>query len=504
MTYTRDITSEKVTLALAQRKIDQSLSEQRLHRILYFLTFLRAQIVNLLLIAVSFLLYYTLGIKIWYSRSIIDTNNIMYFIIINICVIGILVTLYISITQIWVFMLQISSVLFCIMGAFFLFAVAYPLITFSFSRLSGYFSILASLYCMFVCVVALDTSIALWNISRSTDKYALWAMLDRRLLSGIWNFSNKVLNLPCAPLRRWRSIAGYILCLCGLLVMIASINCLLSFDGIFITLTYYFFGACKSNNVNCVMDSSSIVTEIIAWMLCSVLGLRAATFLQLAGKSTCALSVSDVLPMRSSRFILYLRAFDSDDIMLPMPKLPLLSRLFSVNPFPRKVEQELFDVCDGYRPLIAVGRPGTAGTRVGGLAYKTFLGDSDWQNYVSEQIRLAESIVILVRATSGVLWEMSSIIEHGAARKTLFLIDPAAQDVHVWDKLAKRITDLLVQYNIVLPAFSFHYHPIGFTFNDHCMMCIVNSHWSVTSYRTAFSSFLSGRLGSENDMIGCR
>ena len=40
--------------------------------------------------------------------------------------------------------------------------------------------------------------------------------------------------------------------------------------------------------------------------------------------------------------------------------------------------KKLFDVADGYRALIAVGKPGGAKAIHGGMAYRAFLRDSEW------------------------------------------------------------------------------------------------------------------------------
>ena len=96
----------------------------------------------------------------------------------------------------------------------------------------------------------------------------------------------------------------------------------------------------------------------LIWMLASLVGVKAAGLMQSAAKRLGGLSVSDVLKSPDERFVLYLRPFDTDDVILPKPRLPFLSRFLTLRPFPVRVEEELFDVADGDRPLIAVARPG--------------------------------------------------------------------------------------------------------------------------------------------------
>jgi len=102
----------------------------------------------------------------------------------------------------------------------------------------------------------------------------------------------------------------------------------------------------------------------------------------------------------------------------------LLSKLMSLRPFPVQIEEELFDVTDGYLPLIAVGRPGGSGELIGGVAYRDYLTDENWQTYVREKMLAADSIVILLNSTGGVLWELENVLRHSAFAKTIFRVDP--------------------------------------------------------------------------------
>jgi hypothetical protein len=71
----------------------------------------------------------------------------------------------------------------------------------------------------------------------------------------------------------------------------------------------------------------------------SLLGMRVAAFMQSAAKTLGGLGVSDVLKSPDDRFALYLRAFDTDEVILPKLRLPLLSKLFTMRPFPVRVEE---------------------------------------------------------------------------------------------------------------------------------------------------------------------
>ena len=157
------------------------------------------------------------------------------------------------------------------------------------------------------------------------------------------------------------------------------------------------------------------------------------------------------------------------------------------------MEEELFDVADGYRPLIAVARPGRPIAQRGALAYRTHLTNSEWQEYVVDKIRRAESIVIVLRNTDGVRWELSKVLAEGAASKTLFLFDPAAKDAEVWGSVAEAFLPQFEAAGLITPGLAFGGRPMGFYFAEGELVIIENAHWSATSYRTAFSHFLSAR-----------
>lgn len=230
-------------------------------------------------------------------------------------------------------------------------------------------------------------------------------------------------------------------------------------------------------------------------MLLAFIGLKVADLLQSAAKRLGGLSVTDVLKRPDDKFLLYLRPFDTDDVILPKPKLPLISKFVSFRPFPVRIEQELFDVADGYLPLIAVGKPRGSRANPGGQAYRTYLDDSEWQGYVADKIRGADRIVMLLKDTDGVRWEFARVIDEGATFKTLFLFDPSGRDPRDWKTLEKMVVPLLRSAGVAPQDFEFQARPIGFYFQQGRLVEIVNSNWTATSYRTAFSHFLATRTG---------
>jgi hypothetical protein len=175
-----------------------------------------------------------------------------------------------------------------------------------------------------------------------------------------------------------------------------------------------------------------------------------------------------------------------------------VSRLFSFRPFPARLEEELFDVADGYRPLIAVGRPGSR-AEGGGLAYRTYLEDSEWQGYVAEWIRRAERIVMVIRETEGVRWEFERILAEDAAGKTLFLFDPSTRSAEDWKRLEEMVLPRLERAG--LPVRRFDLRSIAFFFRAGELVEIANLNRTATSYRTAFSSFLAEAQEKEGPQL---
>ena len=245
----------------------------------------------------------------------------------------------------------------------------------------------------------------------------------------------------------------------------------------------------------CVTQSWVLSQRTLLLLGLSLIGLKAAALLQSGAKRLGGLSVSEVVRNPNDRFVLYLRPFGADDVVLPKPRLPFWSRLISLRPFPARIEEEFFDVTDGYRPLIAIGSPSKSGEEMGGMAYRAYIDNAHWQEYVLDKIQRAENIVIVLRDTEGVRWELAQIISRDAAPKTLFLFDPSARDPDAWQALAALVLPPFQAVGIFARDFAFQGRPIGFYFHTGQVVEIENVHWTTTSYRTAFSHFLARHAG---------
>lgn len=486
--------------------LNQTESEKRLNRILYYVKVLRALILNLVLFSLAIALYVAFGITGVYPMAEDAINSLRphmdqpdrYAYILAIFVtfllgIGFAVWLYISIVRVWRKSLK-AQVIFgviCILIFPFVAVLQFP---FSYNHLDPLFTILFGLYWAFVLWWMADISIGLWKVSTTPEVYSFVATLDPRLTKGIWAHFNKLLDVPRTPLRTWRTGSAYLLSLGSYILLIVCLGYFITFGGVSNKL-----GRLYNHNLEnmplslCATLSSAWAKQIGLWLILAFIGIRLAILVQSSARKLGSLSVSEALGDSKRRYILYLRSFTADEIILPKPRLPLLSKVLSLRPFPVHIEEELFDVTDGYLPLIAVGRPGESQKLIGGLAYRDYLKDENWQTYVREKILAADSIVLLLNSTGGVLWELENVLSHSASAKTVFLIDPRAKDNEVWQNLRKQIIPMFVKEGVLEADFQFAGHPIGFYFSRDVVVEIENSNWSATSYRTALSHYLSER-----------
>jgi hypothetical protein len=481
--------------------LNQTESEKRLHRILYFVKYLRAMILNFILIVLAIALYMAFGITGLYPAADDIVNGVRaqmgqmdsYFVPIAVAgfLIAFFVWLYISITRVWRKSLKAQSIFWMIVTLLFpVFAVL--LFLFSYNHLDPLFTILVGINVAFILWCCADLSIGLWKVSTSPDVYSFVATLDPRLTKGIWALFNKLLDLPRTPFRTWRTGWTYLLSLGGSILLIVSLMYFVNFGSLFGKLGQ-FYPACLENMPLCATQSSALAKHIGVWLILAFIGMRVAILVQSSARKLGSLSVREALGDSKQRYILYLRSFTADEIILPKPRLPLLSKVMYFRPFPVHIEEELFDVTDGYLPLIAVGRPGGNQELIGGLAYRDYLKDDNWQTYVGEKILAADSIVLLLNSTGGVLWELENVLSHSAFAKTVFLIDPRAKDNELWQSLTKQIIPMFAKAGVFAPDFQFAGHPIGFYFSRDGLVEIENTNWSATSYRTALSHYLSER-----------
>ena len=173
---------------------------------------------------------------------------------------------------------------------------------------------------------------SLWQVTRAPERSSLIATLDPRLAPGRWTYWNKLLDLPRTPLRTGKTLAAYALAVVGALLLVASMMYLLTLGGAGNRLGTLSIACDAQNLPQCRALSSTWAWQIPLALLLSAAGVKGAALLQSLAKRLGGLSVSDVLKRPDDPFLLYLRPFDSDDVVLPTPRLPPLSRLFSFRP----------------------------------------------------------------------------------------------------------------------------------------------------------------------------
>jgi hypothetical protein len=485
--------------------LDQAPSESVLLRVLYVIKFLRALLLHVVLAGIAFAVWKLTGVIGLYPTADNTIRSLRADAIVNqqgggnpifwtialvigfVIVFGMIVWMYRAITAVRPIALKFLAAAAVVLMLLSIANARHDL-RFAFLHLDRSFAVLATIGVLgpigFFAVVATS----LWQVSRVPERSSFVATLDPRLAPGPWAYVNKLLDLPRTPLQTPRSALAYVLALTGAIVLVMSLMHLLTVGGAS-NATSTLLSICKDDLLpNCVAISSKLAVQL-AWTLpLAVVGIKAAAWLQSLAKRLGGVSVSDVLKHPDDRFVLYLRPFDTDDVVLPTPKLPPWSRLFSYRPLEVRVEEELFDVADGHLPLIAVGKPGTQDATEGGVAYRAFLADSEWQGYVADKIRRAERIVLVMKASAGVRWEIERVVAEGAAPKTLFLFDPALADAERVE-LEHALAPVLQGSEASDAAIDAR--AIGFWFRGATRVEVVNANRSATSYRTAFSTFLA-------------
>lgn len=498
---------------MASQLIDQTASEQCLHRALWLILFLRAMLLHVVLAIAASALYLVAGIDGLYpvatdfiravrAQSIqnrLDGNalsGIGYIVVVGLIFIAALWFLnwmYRSITQVRRAALRVQAVS-MVLIAFLVGLESWPQLGFAYGRLSQSFAVLATLgVAMTHLIVPTNVALALWRVSRTPERSALIATLDPRLTTNPWTHLNKLLDLPRTPFRTPVAAAAYALALVAAMLLVTSVMFLVTvgatgnkLGGLAIV--------CEKNPellAQCAAISSNWAWTTAFGFVLALAGVKVAALMRATARRIGGLNVADVLKRGDEAFLLYLRPFEVDEVILPKPHLPWLSRFFSMRPFPVRIEEELFDVADGYRPLIAIGKPGTRGAAAGGVAYRTYLDDSAWQDYVLDKIQRAECIVMVLQTTTGVRWEFDRIIDLGALGKTLFLVDPTLKDAPDWSDIERMVMPALHAVGVVLEELSLESRPLAFFVRNGELVNIVNNNWTATSYRTAFSEFLA-------------
>jgi hypothetical protein len=501
--------------------IDHSASERCLHRAHYVVVYLRASLVLLAVMVPGTVLFLATG----FEGALLPTSDIArklndlmktpdaaghihdrtFYLAVAVLTAGLAVALM------WSFVDAIRRVrrrtLKITAGVAAFTAIAYVAgrardYVFAAQHLDPLYLALLALGMTYAVALTLDMALALWAVAGTPETASLNAIFERRLAAGRWSAVNKLLDLPRTPLRSPRALLAYALELLGAILITASFAVVLQMGGVDSRLDGL-LAICRVDGLALCRAASAVQgREIALWVFLALLGMPAGGVMKSYAKSLGGLGVTDAIGSASGRFILYLRPFTVDRLELPKPRLPFFSRFLTVRPFPLRLEDELFDVADGFLPLVAIGNPRDNRRLRSGEAHREFLPDEAWQKVVGERLARAEHVVVVVENTDGVVWELTRIIDGGFAHKTLFLFDPSARDPVVWASLANLLLARLARAGLVPRGFTLKGKPLGLYFRDGEIVGIENTNWSATSFRTAFSYFLTQRSEGRRDASG--
>ena len=85
-------------------------------------------------------------------------------------------------------------------------------------------------------------------------------------------------------------------------------------------------------------------------------------------------------------------------------------------------EANVEEVLSSYGPVVAIGRPGEFTVPRG--AARFYVEDKRWQDEVRTRIREARLVVVVLGASSGLMWEVRTLLETGLHAKILIAIPP--------------------------------------------------------------------------------
>jgi len=492
-------------------RINTTDSERRMHRILYFVKYLRMMLLHNILNVVAVALYLGFGIRGLYPMAEANLEGMKAahaemarlgmsgFFLINLVFTSALMILffiwtYLSAVKVWKKSLKLQA------GFLLLCMLLYPFgvwaqLRLTFESLSPAFSLMVVCHHLLMLWMTADMVAALWQASKAAEKHSFTALLDARLTRGTLAWLNKILDLPRTTFLSLHSFAAYLLALLGTILVLRGIMSVAMMGSIGVKSLGLLSFSSPVSDAELVAQSNKIALECLLEVILGVALFAAGNYLQAFSRRVGAQNVDRALKASEGRFVLYLRPFSVDDVVLPKPRLPFFSRLLSFRPFPVKIEEELYDVADGYLPLIAVGKPGTQSQRTGTQAHRHFLSDDEWQDYVRQKIDDAHSVVIILQKTRGVIWEIENVLDQNKVHKTLFMLDPSASDPARWHEIMDKITPLFIKAGMLPADFAFEGNPMAFCITQDGVVQIENDHWSTTSYRTAFSQFLAANAG---------
>jgi hypothetical protein len=124
--------------------------------------------------------------------------------------------------------------------------------------------------------------------------------------------------------------------------------------------------------------------------------------------------------------VLFLRPFVADTIPLPSPPISLLGRIISIPVLSKSLDAVVLDEGSERGPVVAVGDPGEPPPLYG--ASRGYFQHQSWQDAVVRLAAEAQTIVLVMGRSEGVVWEMDLVATAGHLNKTLFVLPPDATE----------------------------------------------------------------------------
>jgi len=112
--------------------------------------------------------------------------------------------------------------------------------------------------------------------------------------------------------------------------------------------------------------------------------------------------------------ILLLRSFDDDSATI-LPKHAWLRSLRQK----LRLEEAAANELQAFGPFVAVGKPGEKLPQLG--ASRAYLSDDDWQNQVTDWMKISRFIVFVPGTTKWVAWEVQQALNLGFTGKLIFI-----------------------------------------------------------------------------------
>lgn len=181
----------------------------------------------------------------------------------------------------------------------------------------------------------------------------------------------------------------------------------------------------------------SLVASLLAYCVPPLIG----GYMLTAAQRNVRWSITQLLEADDRPPILFLRAFNDDQVQLQNVKLTLLGRAGRWLDGVSNLDRLLLDEGTPYGPVVAIGNPTDSFPPYG--AARGYFDDKTWQAAVADLAGRARVIVVCLDRTEGIWWEVGHIAGLGYLSKTLFLLHPkyaAAHDNYaLGDEVAKKL-----------------------------------------------------------------